>query len=126
MRQRFLAGTTDSAAGITRDVLDELVAVLGRDTHQIGDHQQGERPGETFDELALVALEVGVEHLVGELPHRVLVLLEALGGDQAHQQRAVIGVGGRIQGGQLIRNPDFILHRHVHGHPMGDHEHHHH
>ncbi|MYL82127.1 ATP-binding cassette domain-containing protein [Desulfovibrio aerotolerans] len=31
-----------------------------------------------------------------------------------------------IQSGQLIRNPDFILHRHVHGHPMGDHEHHHH
>lgn len=31
-----------------------------------------------------------------------------------------------IQGGRLIRNPDFVLHRHVHGHPMGDHEHHHH
>jgi len=31
-----------------------------------------------------------------------------------------------VQGGRLIRNPDFILHRHVHGHPMGDHEHHHH
>ena len=31
-----------------------------------------------------------------------------------------------IQGGQLIRNPDFILHRHVHGHPMGDRDHHHH
>ena len=31
-----------------------------------------------------------------------------------------------IENGRLIRNPDLILHRHVHGHPMGDHDHHHH
>lgn len=31
-----------------------------------------------------------------------------------------------IEGGRLLRNPDFILHRHVHGHPMGDRDHHHH
>ena len=30
-----------------------------------------------------------------------------------------------IEGGRLLRNPDFILHRHVHGHPMGDRDHHH-
>ncbi len=31
-----------------------------------------------------------------------------------------------IEKGRLLRDPDFILHRHVHGHPLGDVGHHHH
>ena len=50
----------------------------------------------------------GVERLVGEHPHGVLVLLEALGGDQPHQQRAVVGVGRRIEGGQLVAERQLV------------------
>ena len=49
-----------------------------------------------------------VEDVVGELPHRVLVLLEALGRDQPHQQCAVIGVRRRVEGRQLVAERDFI------------------
>ena len=31
-----------------------------------------------------------------------------------------------IEQGKLCRNPDFVPHRHVHVHPLGDHAHHHH
>jgi cobalt/nickel transport system ATP-binding protein len=31
-----------------------------------------------------------------------------------------------IEGGRLLRDPDFVVHRHVHGHPLGDRQHHHH
>ena len=31
-----------------------------------------------------------------------------------------------IEGGKLLHDPDFVLHRHVHGHPLGDRHHHHH
>ncbi len=31
-----------------------------------------------------------------------------------------------IEHGQLVHDPDFVLHRHVHGHPLGDRHHHHH
>jgi len=30
-----------------------------------------------------------------------------------------------IESGRLLHNPDFVLHRHVHGHPLGDHDHQH-
>lgn len=38
----------------------------------------------------------------------------------------VTGLYYSIEDGRLRRDPDFILHRHVHGHPLGDHAHHHH
>jgi cobalt/nickel transport system ATP-binding protein len=38
----------------------------------------------------------------------------------------VTGTFYSIDKGRLIHDPDFVLHRHVHGHPLGDHEHHHH
>ena len=65
-------------------------------------------PGETFDELALARGEELVEDVVGELPHRVLVLLEALGGDQPHQQCAVIGVRRRVEGRQLVAERNLV------------------
>ena len=49
-----------------------------------------------------------VEHLVGERPHGVLVLLEALRGDQPHQQGAVVGVGGWIKRGQLVAERQLV------------------
>ncbi|EHJ46640.1 Fe(3+)-transporting ATPase [Solidesulfovibrio carbinoliphilus subsp. oakridgensis] len=38
----------------------------------------------------------------------------------------VTGTYYSIEHGRLAHDPDFILHRHVHGHPLGDHHHHHH
>ena len=102
MRQRFLAGAADAATRVIADALDELVAVLERHAQQVGDHQQRERAGEALDELAVPRRQELVERLVGERPHGVLVLLEALRGDQPHQQGAVVGVGRRIERGQLV------------------------
>lgn len=38
----------------------------------------------------------------------------------------VTGVYYSIEQGKLLHDPDFVLHRHVHGHPLGDRHHHHH
>ena len=41
-------------------------------------------------------------------PHSVLVLLEALGCDQPHQERAVVGVGRRVQRRQLVAERNLV------------------
>lgn len=38
----------------------------------------------------------------------------------------VTGAYYTIAGGRLLHDPDFVIHRHVHGHPLGDRAHHHH
>lgn len=37
----------------------------------------------------------------------------------------VAGAYYSIEEGRLAHDPNFVLHRHVHGHPLGDHHHHH-
>ena len=106
--QRFLAGAADAATRVLADAVDELLAILHRYAEQIGDHQQRERTGEALDERATSGSQEVVEHLVGELPHGVLVLLEALRRDQPHQQRAVVGVGRRVEGGQLVAERQLV------------------
>ena len=108
MRQRFLAGAADAATRVLADALDELVAIFHRHAQQVGDHQQRERAGEALDEFAVPGRQEVVERLVGERPHGVLVLLEALGGDQPHQQGAVVGVGRRVEGGQLVAERQLV------------------
>src|SRR5690606_41981502 len=64
-----------------------------RRSSDLGDDPQRERAGKAVDELAVAGREEVVEDVVGDLPHRVLVLLETLRRDQPHQQGTVIGVG---------------------------------
>lgn len=90
------------------DALDERVAIFHRHTEQVGDHQQRERTGKSLDELPVPRRQEVVEHLIGEHPHGVLVLFEALGGDQPHQQRAVIRVGRRVQRRQLVAERQLV------------------
>ena len=59
-------------------------------------------------ELALAGRQELVEHLVGEHPHGVLVLLEALRGDQPHQQCAMVRVCRRVEGGQLVAERQLV------------------
>ena len=66
---------------------------------QVGDDQEGVRVGELAHELAfVVSRQQLVELAVGEAPHELLVLLEALRREQTHQQRAQIGVPRRVEG----------------------------
>ena len=88
--------------------LGELgVVVLGH-AEQVGDDEQGERARELADELALAVGEERVELAVGEPPHELLVLLEALRRDQPHQQRAVVGVHGRVERGDLVAHRQLV------------------
>ena len=70
--------------------------------------EQGERAGELADELALPAGEEVVEHAIGQPPHELLVLLEALRRDQPHQQRAVVGVLGRVERDDLVAHRQLV------------------
>ena len=83
--QRLLGIAETTAVGAARKPLDELVAILVGHAKQVGDDAQRERARETLDEFTLTGSEKGVEDVVGELPHRVLVLLEALRCDQSHE-----------------------------------------
>ena len=60
------------------------------------------------DELALAAAEERVELAVGEAPHELLVLLQALRRDQPHEQGAVIRVLRRIERGQLVAHRQLV------------------
>src|SRR5262249_44338697 len=78
---------------------------------QVRDHEQRERARVVAVELALPAAEELVDLAVREPPHELLVLLEALRGEQASQERAVSRVPGRIEARQLVveRNPIAVL-----------------
>ncbi len=75
---------------------------------QIGDDEQGERVRVVVDELALTPVEELVDLTIGEPPHELLVLLEALRRDQPHQEPAVSGVLRRIERGQLIAERQLV------------------
>jgi hypothetical protein len=66
------------------------------DPEQIGDHQHGEGLGVRADELASAVGSELAELLIGEAPHELLVVLQALWCDQPHQERALLRVRGRI------------------------------
>ena len=90
------------------EFLPELYSVLGWHAQQIGDDEHGERLGVGVHELALATGNEAVDLLIGQLPHEVLIFLEALWGDQSHQQRPVGGVLRRIQGRELIAEWRFV------------------
>jgi hypothetical protein len=68
-----------------------------RHAEQVGDDQHGERLAVPADELASATVDELVDLAVGEAPHELLVLAQALRRDQAHEQRTVRGVDRRVE-----------------------------
>ena len=60
------------------------------------------------DELAVAVGDELVELSVDGAPHERLVLLEPLGGQQAHQQRPLPGVHGRVHGHHVLVHRELI------------------
>ena len=96
--------------------LEARVVFLGH-AEQVGDDEHGERAGEIVDVLALPAAQEAVHLPVGEAPDELLVLLQALRCDQAHQQGAVVGVHRRVERRELIAHRQRIA---VLGDDVGD------
>ena len=86
---------------------ERLVVGLGH-AEEVGDDVQRERPGEVLDELALAPRDELVDLAVGVAPHEVLVLLEALRGDQAHQHAAMVLVLRRVHRGDLVAEGQLV------------------
>ena len=80
----------------------EFLVVRLRDTEQVGDDEHGERVGVPRHELGPVAAHELVDLAVGQPPHEVLVLLEPLRGELAHEQVPVVVVLRRIHGDDLV------------------------
>ena len=79
------------------------MVVLGH-AEQVGDDEHRERLRVPVDELALAAVEELVDLAIGEPPHELLVLVQALRRDQAHEQPAVRGVVGGSNDGSWSLN----------------------
>ena len=86
---------------------ERLVVGLGH-AEEVGDHVQRERPGEVPDELALAPGDELVDLAVGPAPHEVLVLLEALRRDQAHQHAAMGLVLRRVHRRDLVAEGQLV------------------
>ncbi len=83
----------DAAASVLAgEGATEFLVVRLRDAEQIRDDEHGERVGVPRDELGLVAPHELVDLTVGEPPHEILVLLEPLRRELAHQQVPVVVV----------------------------------
>ncbi len=67
----------------TYELLAELYPVLGGYAQQIGDDEYGEGLGEVGHDFALATGNESINLLVSQLPHEVLVFLEAFWGDQS-------------------------------------------
>ena len=87
---------------VALQLLAERLVVCFGHAEQVGDDEQRERVRVLVHELALTPGDELVDLAIGEPPHELLVLLEALRRDQPHQQPAVRGVLRRIERGQLI------------------------
>ena len=86
---------------------EPLVVGLGH-AEEVGDDVQGEGTGVAPDELALPAGRELVDLAVRVPPHEVLVLLEALGRDEAHQHAPVRLVLRRVHHGELVAEGQFV------------------
>ena len=84
----------------------ELVMVLGGHAQQVGNDQERERLRVVLEEFARAAVDERVELLVGEPPHEVFVLLEALGGDELVHQPTGPGVQGWVLRGDVLAHRD--------------------
>ena len=80
---------------------EQAVVGLG-DAFELGDHQQRERRGVVADELAPARVDELVELAIGEPLHELLVVPQPPRGEQAHHQRPVGGVPGRVERRKLV------------------------
>ena len=72
------------------------------DALEVGDDREREGLGVGPDDLERPLIGEGVDESVGELPHEVLVLLEALRRDEPHQEVTMRRVVRRVERGQLV------------------------
>src|SRR5262245_53720131 len=84
------------------------LVVLMRDTQQVGDHEQREGPRVGGGEFHLATIGELVDQFVGEGPHELLVLLDPSGREELADQRAMPGVLGGIEGGDLVTHRDLV------------------
>src|SRR5262249_22010386 len=84
------------------------LVVLARNTQQVGDHEQREGPRVGGGEFHLAAIGELVDQSVGKGPHELLVLLDPPGCEELADQRAMSGVRGRIEGGDLVTHRDLV------------------
>ena len=111
VRERLVAGAAHGAGLVARpgaEPLAEQLVVALRHAEQVGDGEHGERLAVPADELAVAAGDELVDLAIGEPPHEVLVLAEALRRDQAHEQRAVRGVDRRVEREQLVAHRQLV------------------
>ena len=86
----------------------EHVVIGFGDAEQIGDDEQREGLRVVVDELARAPGVELVDLTIGQLPHELLVLLEALRRDQPQQEPALRGVLRRVERRQLIAERQLI------------------
>ncbi len=108
--QAFLAEPAEGSRLFAADeqLLTEQLVVVFRHSEEIGDDQHRERLRVVGDELARTATHELGELLVGEAPHELLVLLQALGRDQTHEEGAMRGVLGRVERGELVGERELV------------------
>ncbi len=82
--------------------------VLFGHAEEVGDDQHGVGLGVLAHELALPPGVEPVDPVVGQSPQGLLVLLEALRGDQPHEQTALGRVLGRIERRKLIAEGEVV------------------
>ena len=95
------------AAQEAEPLAEPLVVGLGY-AEDVGDDQQGERLGVGGDELAATEVQELVELPIREPPHEVLVLPEAERGEQAHEQRPLSSVIGRIHRHHVLVHRELV------------------
>ncbi len=90
------------------ELLAEHRPVLLRNTEQVGDHEKRERTGEVTHDLAGPTTDELVDLPIGERPHELLVLLQALRCDQTHEQPAMRLVHRRVHRRKLVAERQFV------------------
>ena len=112
VREHLIAGVpalgVADVALLAPEPAAERLVVFARNPQQVGDHEQGEGPRVGGAELDLAAIGELVDQPVGEGPHELLVLLEPVRREELADQRAMPGVLGRIEGGELVAHRDLV------------------
>ena len=99
---RLQLEVSEHGAGRRGEQLEQHRVVLGGHAEEVGDGEDRVALAEVPDELALALGEDLVEEPVAGVLEELLVLLEPLGRDETHQDRAVVGVHGRVERDDLV------------------------
>jgi hypothetical protein len=108
VRHRVALGAAHRAIGPHAQLLPERLVVFLGNPEQIRDDEHRERRRVSIDELACAVGGELVDDLIGEPPHKFLVLPQALRRDQSHQQRAVCRVHRRIERRELVAERQLV------------------